>query len=720
MLKAARHSLMLKTAAAGAFVCAAWYERLLLAQGDALFVVGGRAVLGHAATLCMMLCLVASCYSLGSLCGLCRGLRGMDRALLGTLAGFALLNCLGNALGQAGFLNPAASGAVFVVLLLLFPARDVRAGFSGGAVPLFLLLAVVYLHFVSGVATSTHDNDFAHYYRAIEAFLANGSLQPTCFAFESYYLKGAGAAFLTMAAGSKYAMPYVSSLGVMAAVALVGRFGSLMTRSRLAFVAAGSLVFVSDFVHSDMYKAHILTSVLILFVLLTLALLSVARTRRLVRKLAVVLTVALCGLLVQSTVSVVIVAIPILALLALKWRQGEGFSCRALAVAGVAGGCFWLLVLGSNQVLYGLADVTPYQLFLRFRNTALTSRWLPDLFFDIYLAFQWSGAGIMRLQAWDWAQFAVKFLVFIAIFRAGVARLSRRAPARAGRLLRAAFPLLAGLVWTALLLRIVEQSSFARFVVYYSAVYFTGIAVVLLTALAAFAPGLLGVARRLPERARWGAVAVFVVLAVALSPKLPRISRQVDHLSFLSGGRSLAEMYGQWREPRDEGLAPLVPKGSRLLPLFQDHYLYVMDALDVVFPDSSDFMDRYPALMAGDAESVASSYRSLRVDHFLVDCGLAQDRPQSLPWFHFLAYSPLFQPQNLAAHFTWTCVGGQRWLLRLRGGNGPELGQDQAFLDQYRACWTFQTNSGDNFYLARMRRLRASHPAFSAIPIPGE
>lgn len=651
----------------------------------------------------------ASCYSLGALIVPSHGLRSRsDWLILRSLSGYAILSLFGYAIGISKLLIPSVAIATLALPLFFFPADTLSIIPSLRSQEKFkmLLLAMLasYLLCFSGVLSSYIENDFAQYYPAFDISLARGDLLPNVFFWTNIYSKGCGAAYLAMAATSRFSI----QIGTLYALCMMGlivyRLTSMMTRTTMVAIATSLLLLASKVMKSEAYRTHAIFSMMLMSIpyIITRLHFGPASLRPTLRT---ILALCLCATIIIQPSTSAFMSLPLLYFLFVAFRDGKlARPTTAIAIAAAPTFTF-LAMLVFNQRVYGIAELTPLHILKEFINYETVSSWGSPYSVQISI-FENLGATKFSLQGDKLFTLLVKALAVSAVGLITYRTLRVQSPFLTKRIQIVLFPTLALGIACPFIDAICNQSSFSRYAIFYTAVqpfYFTAFLLVLVHALSPM------FRVRLPRL--WPNAKILTTLfSVAAAYALifswtPKFNSQLAHTRAFFGITSLAPVLGHWHEPEIDALYKQYNNGTLILPLYPAPYAAFLSSKTFLNPHQNQFLSELPTMLGSDTNAAIDAYVRAGISHFIINLDpLAQMTNQ--------VYAEVFLPDTVQRSFRIRHLGQDKWLLTLHGTATDGHLPTPEFLCRYAKKLESELHRKNNDFYPTVQHLRSSLPEF--------
>lgn len=625
----------------------------------------------------------------------------LDAFLLRSIAGLCLFSFLGYALGMAGLLLPWVCIPVLALPLLWLPIERTPWGeLPRGDKMRLVLFAVIalYLLTVSDILFQYVENDFSHYYYYYSNVLLQGDLNFPSSLYAYFYMKGAGAAHIMMAATSEFSVQLLTLYALLLMGLIAYRLCAMATGNATVALAGALLPLASKAVKMESFKGHMLISLLLFAVPYLIARMptTAAWARGRVR---LILGLTLCATVLMTPPAAIFLVAPLLFWAFLAWR-GKGYGglrgCILVIGASVATFC---AVLASNYLLNGIAEFTPLNVFAKFLDLDRTRRWISDTALLFTIAENVCDSQFVLPKAF----FVVlgEYALFGGLYFLARGRLLRAAPLRTRRMERVFGPLFALGSVCPVLYSVMLQSSIRRFLIFYAVVQ--GCYAVLALA---FAVGLLAprLRRRLPSL--WPARRILTVLCGAVCCYalifnwMPPREQQKAYAEYFLGRTSMAPVLGHWYAPEVAAIDALVPDGQVVLPLYFSPYATFYKPQKYMRMILNTYTEGLDVKLGRDAEKARAVYLAQGLRHFVATTTTNPDPMLSLVEE---GYSALFSPENVARYFRVRHVTGDIWLLVLDGTDADGARPDAAFLAAYARRRAFDLHNPENIFLPRLK-----------------
>ncbi len=633
----------------------------------------------------------------------------LDRFLISSIVGFCAFQVLGYVIGLLSLLTFGLSLLLLALPLCAFPKaalppygwnrreRMLVAAFSA---------AGIYVLCFSGILHQYVENDFSHYYAFYDSALRNATLLPYVNMFDYFYMKGAGTAFLMMAATTKFSMPLVTLYAMLMMALIVYRMCAMLTSDRFAPVACALLLLASKYVRIESFKGHTLISMLLMAVPYFMIRIRLGR-RFGGRSIHLALVLLVSSILVLSPAAAVFLVLPSLLYLYFCLRNGSGRRLFFVSTfVGVPIATFAVSLL-SNYLLTGMPEVTPLPVFIRLFDFDVTRHWISES------AIMLSRQEFLAHDGLDFQR--TKFLALLGQMAAGgvLYAIARRYLFASHRttLLRLetvlAFTFALGAVCPVLYLTM-RQSSVQRFMVFYSAIQALYVCIGVVLALAIVYSLARGRFRIAVSRRRVGSVLFAVMAAYALIFNwTPRLSHQVASTKFFFGAAAMPSVLGHWYSPEVQAIDAHVGDGGKVLPLYFLPYATLYRPATylphVLNPLTHDML-----VLLHDAEASRKAYLERKIRYFVVNLTTDTDPMLSMT---YEGYGDLFSPENIGRHFRVRKIIDDIWLMVLDGAEADGQRPSEEFLAAYERRRSFDIGNPRNIFYPALMRSEQLYPA---------
>jgi hypothetical protein len=683
-----------------AFALCCLFGRTVAGDDSYLFATGPRIFAYNISTLILAICYVLSAFSLGSLFIGSARFRVADRFVIGAATGFAVLNIVGQGVGMVGLLNQTVSTALICAPLLFLPPVSRKAWSflqENKGYILFFSAISLYIFCFSALIRNENSGDFVFYLPTYEKIVQSGSTLPNLSFLGYCYVKGFGAAHLLMAATSQYSVQYLSAACILLTCFLGARICDLLIPNKALSACFALLLLASGFMRAETYKTHALTSLLLLAAVFLMVQRQLAPKPSRPAALRASL-LCLAGLLTLSPQAGAFLALPFLADMISAWRtrRPRAFG-QAFVVAGAAAAVFFA-VLVSNYLLFGVPELSLPSTIKGLIDLDRVDRWYPRQAMELLLVSfsQQPSSGALDLSLGSLAFPALKILVLTAatpLFRYAL----RDRPGLRNRYTMALPPFLALGAACILLKAVTQYSSIDRYTLF-------GIIInrlVIATALYVGGAALYRFAStriRIPVPFGKLVFAAFAVLSLhaAISNKLPDTPRQITYTRHFLGLAPFAETFWWLRDPAAEKVLTLLPRGTRVMPLYPALYATILPRVIFELSDTTDTAREADTLyLSPDPAEAARTYIRLGLRHFMIDLdGMIMPYP---------GYGALFRPEYLADHFRARHLTGKRWLLTLEGTDADGIRPDRNFMADYARGYALALTNPRNSHLNTLK-----------------
>jgi len=682
-----------------AFALCCLFGRTVAGDDSYLFATGPRIFAYNISTLILAICYVLSAFSLGSLFIGSARFRVADRFVIGAATGFAVLNIVGQGVGMVGLLNQTVSTALICAPLLFLPPVSRKAWSflqENKGYILFFSAISLYIFCFSALIRNENSGDFVFYLPTYEKIVQSGSTLPNLSFLGYCYVKGFGAAHLLMAATSQYSVQYLSAACILLTCFLGARICDLLIPNKALSACFALLLLASGFMRAETYKTHALTSLLLLAAVFLMVQRQLAPKPSRPAALRASL-LCLAGLLTLSPQAGAFLALPFLADMISAWRtrRPRAFG-QAFVVAGAAAAVFFA-VLVSNYLLFGVPELSLPSTIKGLIDLDRVDRWYPRQAMELLLVSfsQQPSSGALDLSLGSLAFPALKILVLTAatpLFRYAL----RDRPGLRNRYTMALPPFLALGAACILLKAVTQYSSIDRYTLF-------GIINRLVIATALYVGGaalyrFASTRIRIPVPFGKLVFAAFAVLSLhaAISNKLPDTPRQITYTRHFLGLAPFAETFWWLRDPAAEKVLTLLPRGTRVMPLYPALYATILPRVIFELSDTTDTAREADTLyLSPDPAEAARTYIRLGLRHFMIDLdGMIMPYP---------GYGALFRPEYLADHFRARHLTGKRWLLTLEGTDADGIRPDRNFMADYARGYALALTNPRNSHLNTLK-----------------
>ena len=573
----------------------------------------------------------------------------------------------------------------------------------------------VFILLNSTLAVTGHDFDSAsHYLPYYQEVVANHGTRPNEYWYHFWVSKGAGLHFLSVLLTDLEAPQLVSS--VFLAFAALAMYAAVRDASRsVAWGLAAAAVLSAGFIGHFPYfqKDHVVGLGLVAGLLWAATSTGLAREPRLRRMTVTVIAIAA----VVNAPPLAAVLVGFLALLSIsEWRRlprRSGAAAAAALAPTLAAGATILGILCLNYLWTGLAEVTPFKLFLAFADQRRLAH-----YFSPYLLL-WADEG-SRGSTGELSLAALASRQYILHRLHGLLQLEALAPMILSLLAMSVPALLVALLWkpwrdaacerffpamlllafaVALGFVVNQPGSLERF---YTFAFFPVI-LVGIGSVAAFVGVLRSRVQAGPRRAL-DAASLILALAIGCGSALYWTARWVkdegfpllrERAAFVAGRRTLeqAMLYAHW--PRSGGGLPQrgvseecvglantlghpgpggAPRVWTMAFLYEPG-CYILPDVRLQLEFSVAFGKRWDRIVFGPPDAARAELRKIGVRYFyinLADFDIHRLGTQSSFVFGCLAYSPLFDPSMLSRRFRIVWRRDKALLLTFADGGGGE------------------------------------------------
>lgn len=685
-------------------------------QHNIVTVSGTPLLVYNLASIVFVFLAGASFFSLGSLLVPVWGARsGLDAFLLCSLAGFSLASILGFLLGMAGLLTFWAGLTALAGPLLWLPPRALPpyALSRSDALRLagFAVLAL-YLLCVSGILFLYVENDFSHYNYVYDSALLRGDLRYSVPFFSYFYTKGAGGAFLMMAATSRLSMQLCTMYAMLMMLLMAYRLCAMVGLNSVAPLAAALLVLASKAMRIESYKGHTQISMFLLAVPYLTAQLSRGPVALLGRRI-LALGLTLCAAIVLSPQAAVFMVIPLLywLWLTLRTRRYGRFPVAFLTCCAPA--LTFVAILAGNYLLTGIPDVTPMGFFSQFYNLDRVHGWISETALRMTL-IESGGLEGAAFPVKQLLNLLLSAVVLGALYLWGRGRLRRERPVLLKRIELALAPAFAMGAACPLLYAVTIQSSIRRYVVFYAVLQGVYVVMAVLFSSAVLVPMLRRRFSWVPRPRRVAEALLAVACAYALIFSwTPKLKHQAEYTRYFFGQSSMAPMFGHWFAPEVAPADALVPDGEVVLPLYFSPYATMFKPQKYLRQWLNPYSEDLDVKLGPDAEKARAVYLRQGLRRFLVNLTTDPD-----PMISMVpeAYGALFSPANVAKHFRVRHVMAEVWLLTLDGSEADGDAPDQAFLAAYARKRRFDLENPRNIFYPTLERASKVVPSLVLAP----
>lgn len=611
---------------------------------------------------------------------------GLTRLLMGFFTGSALFHLLMLGLGGLGlYYRWLLAALVAGVLVASYPAlvellahlRDLAVRLHGRPLrerlgPSLLLAAILYalglLISAKGLFPNAGGDFGDHYLPYYDTVLASHGTELNDVWYHHYCTRGAGAIFLALALTDRLGAQLASSSFVLALMGLLywltarpakdWRWGAVA----VVTLVSGLIWTMDNGGYGAFEKQHVITMSLLVALVWAAARLEAGRRRGDWALLASLVAVNLV-VFVSTSLPLVLGFLGLLWLRAAFQRRGEVVRAYTL-VGGLAAGTLLLLMV-SNYVRTGMADVTPFRLFWRFADQQRLSEWVsPYLMVLLELGSSPNMGAIHPIEVNDLARYWIDTLrlwklvglcghpvVLLGLF-AGFVWRSRSAPALQES--RRVATCIGALIATAILLSFAanQPGSMSRFYVFLFPL------MIVLTVLSWKAT--LGL---LPAQAR-GLPFLLACLTLFLGRAATPPRNAELYRKFAMGRLSCEEAHlsqGAWPEARTLAELPNPPRRVWRLSLLNANLAPSPRSLGMF---SYALGNEWHVAIFEPADRAKAVYLKHGVDHFWVDLRGHM--------FDVAQFSPLLSPDTIGDNLGVVWHEGSRWLLSFRGRAGVE------------------------------------------------
>lgn len=645
------------------------------------YETGAGLILYNIARLALLVLLLISCRGAGTVFRL-DALAPLDRFIVGSFGGFAVLTFVGVALGVLGLLRAEIA---LVVLAAALAAAAFRGPFldgmpssvagadwmSRGAWIAAILVALTYV-VLAVLPPAISDNDYTHYYPWFEQMRRRGDLSPATFFITHFYLKGSGLAHLVAVLTDTLTIQNVGGLLVIWIALLVYRICERLSGGNrvIAALAAIALLAAPRVVFAGIFKLqHLGSSAVVAYIVYW----SFARREGAAAadalRLPTLLLVCAGALITPVGVPFVVAALAGVALVAYAERDPVSVK-DALITATVAVGTA-VLVLVWAYLSTGIFDYTPIRLQLALRDEARLSAWTSTLavasHMEALAAWTTAHGGGENFGGLSFARILAPLgigsivVAVLALAAAALLRSSGR-PLPGGDATAVLAPYVAVMAFAFLAESLIpaQASDIGRFTLFRWALL-PAVGVAGLIALVRFA-------RRADAGNRGtgigtvGAAVVLVPLVIAGIAALNELRGIWPRAAMLLGNRSIAAEFHLFQDPACTYLSTNLPAGTRVLPVFFEPGCYALPRVEFLRGDMNDMNRDLPVLLYGSADEQAAAYRAHRLRHFVIH---VSRRYNNFMYPHL--HGALFSEDGLKRYFRARVIAGGAILLTLDG-----------------------------------------------------
>lgn len=668
---------------------------------------GWPAFIYNASSIPCVFLFALSVYSLGARVVSASSLRAKaDIFLIRTACGYAFMIVLGYAVGLLNLLYPAVSIAILCLPLIVFP-KDSLSFKTWSSKQLLLLGALcclmVYLLAFSGILDVYVENDFAHYFPMFEIVLESHSLQPNVAFLPYFYMKGNGALFLLMSATSIMSAKMVTiyALGVLFVV--VFRLCGMMTGMLSASIAGALLLLATKLMKIEAYKGHVNISMCLL--LLIYLLVKAMRKRQGMRSEYVKAVMCiLVAIVLVSPVAVIFLSVPLAYFVFCSFLGTSRLGrLESLCVASLAPIAF-IVVVGSNYLLSGMPEVTPLSLWLPYFDTGRVNEWLPRygvIFADVESRLAQGGVhktsrpyDVVLVVAGALAGWCAIFMLY-----------KKWKPVLLRRISSVVIPVACLGVLCPVLLAFVDQSSFSRYVAFYSAIQM----IYVVCAVALLVPLFTWLLSRtlkvhVKERKVYHVLFAMASAYAILFNWTPGLSFQGLYTSVFWGAAAPSKLFGHWYDHAAVALHRNKQANVKAYPLYFAPYAYYLDRDFFIRP----FFDRRtgdsPLMLSANPEVAKAEYHRHGIDSFVMDLS------PNVPLMH-AAFGGLFTPVAIQDNFNVEPLGADKWLLTFSGTRTQSTAA-RDFLVRYSAKRKMEYTNIRNVHYRALVEVSKSHPEY--------
>lgn len=656
----------------------------------------------------------ASFFSLGALLLRKATFRSaLDSFLVSSVLGFCAFQIIGYIIGLLSLLSFGVALALLAAPLLFFPEKALPPYAIAKRNKLLLAafaIASLYVLCFSGILQEYIENDFSHYYYFYDTVLHSGSLLPDITLFDYFYMKGAGAPFLMMAATTKFSIQIAVLYALLMMALMTFRIAAIFTNNKTAQVASVLLLLASKFIKIESYKGHVLISMLLLAVPYLMIKIHFASAHNRM-KLHGGLVLLLSAILLFSPPAAIFLVIPTLLYLCMCVFVYKEQRARLVATVIAGPALMFVAVLLSNYLLSGMPEVTPLPIFSRYFNLDVTKHWISQaaILLTQYESLPYDGVADHKskvlLLLFEDAALAILYLLarkrLLATYRITMIRAEAAL----------SYVLSMGALCPLLYL-VMHQHSVRRFMVFYSAIQ--GLYVVFgATLFFAFASSLLrkrGGATMMLQKVR---TTLFVAMACypVVFSWTPRLPQQIENTKYFFGAAPMSAVLGHWYAPEVPLVDAYVPDGCPVLPLYfspyatlykpQKYYRHVLN------PYTQDLFGLHK-----DAEATREAYLQRGLRFFVVNLTTDPDPMLSMT---YEAYGALFSVENVAKYFRVRRIDQSIWLLVLDGDDSAGERPSAEFLAAYARRRASDIASPRNIFYPTYARVEQLYPALLGI-----
>lgn len=654
----------------------------------------------------------ASCYAFGALAVPTKGINSnTDILLLRSITGYSLFSFLGYAIGLAGLLtNPIAIGAL-AMPLLLFPkdslcipplSRNDKLKLA------LLVVAPIYLFCFSGISSLYIENDFAQYYPAYELALKHGDLWPDIFFWTSFFTRGCGAAYLAMAATSKFSIQIASFYAVTFMCLLTYRMCAMMTGNQIVAVATALLVLATKMLKLEFYRGHALFSLMLLSIPYLMARQHLGPDK-LRTRLRFLLAFWLCTTILLQPSTAAFLVLPLIYLMVAAWFDNSLASPRVALSIAATPALIFLAIIFLNYFTTGIPELTPLHTMQRYIDYAKVSEWINPHIVQASIASEHTST-IFSIRPDKIYTLIINVCIASLSLLLLYVRPLRRKPQLMKRLQIVFVPILTLGIACPLIAVFSKQASFSRYIVFYSAIQPLYVATFLLITVNALVPWL---QQRFP--ALWPPRKILTVLfsVIACYAVLfnwtPKLQHQIAHARAFFGLTSMRPLLANWHEPELDLVNETLPETALVLPLYPSYYGTLLNSTKFLRPLENQHIRNFPVLLGADADAAAQEYLHQGMRYFVVDLDPAVQMVYEV-------YAELFTAESVSRHFRIRFLGKQKWLLTLSGTDADGSVPDETFLHDYALKRYNEIRRPNNDWYPIVRELRERFPEF-ALPI---